>query len=252
MPTITIAARHNGPAGSANGGVAAGRVASLLSAPDAVFVRLHRPPPLGVPLDARVDGRGVATVTAPDGTVVLTGTGTSAPDVIVPRLDVEPGPRPPIRVAPDCFVCGPDRPDGLRLLPTPLARGAGPLRGDERVVATRWTPPPWALVDGELAPHLLWGVLDCPGSLAITTAAADDDVAALGEITGVVHRTVAAGEEVVVMGWTAGATGRRRYAGSAVLDADGRLVAASAQTCVAVPPGWVRADGPRRTDVGGR
>lgn len=244
MPTITIAAEHNGPRHSANGGVTAGRVAALLPWSEAVFVRLHRPPPLGVPLDATVDGRGVVTVTGPDGAVVVTGATASAPDVIVPRVDDEPRSGVPTRIAPTCVVCGPDRRDGLRLFPTPIDCGAGPQRGDERVVAARWTPPAWALVDGELAPHLLWGVLDCPGSLAVSEAATEAVVAALGEMTGVVHRPIVAGEEVLVLGWTAGATGRRRYAGTAVLDAHGDLVAASAQTCVAMPPAWARSARP--------
>ncbi|HEX4726937.1 MAG TPA: hypothetical protein VH298_04015, partial [Jatrophihabitans sp.] len=62
MPTLTIPSRFNGPSDSANGGIAAGRLAQLVDTGAAVGpiqVTLHRPPPLEVELrvERASDGR---------------------------------------------------------------------------------------------------------------------------------------------------------------------------------------------------
>ena len=64
---MRIAARFNGPPGSANGGVTAGRLAAYVGAA-AVEVTLRRPPPLGV--DLRVDASG-GTARLLDGDVLV-------------------------------------------------------------------------------------------------------------------------------------------------------------------------------------
>lgn len=108
-------------------------------------------------------------------------------------------------------------------------------------MAAWWTPPPHAIDDtGHLDPRLLWGVLDCPGALAVMHGEEEPIFAALGEVTGEVLAPVAAGERVLVLGWRLGAEGRKRHAGTAVLAADGELRAHTAQVCIAVDPAWAR------------
>ena len=62
--TLLVPPRYNGPPGAANGGIACGAIADLLGG--AAEVRLHRPVPLGRPLDVRP---------ADDGSVVVEDSG---------------------------------------------------------------------------------------------------------------------------------------------------------------------------------
>lgn len=234
--TVRIEPGLNGPARSANGGVAAGVMAALVDGP--VEVRLASPPPMGVdlPVEER-DGWFVAV--GPDGEDVLSvraadGPGADLPDV--DPADVGDGTPFPDHPAVTCVVCGDEHPRGLRMFPAPVP-------GRDDVLATWWSPPSWAVEDGLLRRELLWGVLDCPGALAVMHHEGEPVFAALAGITGVVHRDVRADERVLVLGWAAMADGRKRPAGTAVLDADGELVAATEQLCIAVPPAWARGEG---------
>lgn len=234
--SIRIPEGCNGPAGSANGGVAAGRMAQLVAGP--ATVRLHAPPPLGMDLAVAADGAEV-TATAPDGEVVMTVRATGPPQVALPAVDasaVGAGTPYPDHPAATCVVCGEDHPSGLRAFPAPVS-------GHPGVVATWWTPPPWAIQDGRLRDDLLWGVLDCPGALAVMHAEDEPVFAALGSITGELVAPVRAGERVLVLGFALGSEGRRRFAGTAVLGPDGDLRAHSSQICIAVPPAWARGEG---------
>lgn len=234
--SIRIPEGCNGPAGSANGGVAAGTMAQLVAGP--ATVRLQAPPPLGVDLAVRAAGAEVSA-TSPDGTVVMTVRPTDPPDLDIPVIDpsaVGAGAPYPDHPAATCVVCGQHHRRGLRLFPAPVPGHVG-------VVGTWWTPPDWAIEDGRLRDDLLWGVLDCPGALAVMHAEDQPVFAALGSITGELVAPVAAGEQVLVLGFALGAEGRRRPAGTAVLGPDGDLRAHSSQVCVAVPPAWARGEG---------
>lgn len=229
--TIRIPPGCNGPARTANGGVAAGRMAALLDRP--AEVRLTRPPPMGVDLALSVDGDWV--IASDDGEQVLAARTAAPPDVTVPAVaatTVGDGVPFPDHPASACVVCGPDHPRGLRMFPAPVPGLSG-------VVATWWTPPAWAIDDtGHLRPDLLWGVLDCPGALAIMHAAGEPMFAALASITGEVLAPVRAGQRVLVLGFTLGADGRKRTAGTAVLGQDGEVLAHTRQLCIAMPPAW--------------
>ena len=120
---VVIAARFNGPPGTANGGYACGVVAAAIG-PSAT-VRLIHPPPLEVALTRRRDEDGVVRLCAGETTIAEGRIGCPAVDPPVP-----PNPAAAARAAdrgpehhpfPTCFVCGPLRPDdGLGILPGPV------------------------------------------------------------------------------------------------------------------------------------
>lgn len=228
---LRIPAGWNGPARSANGGIAAGSVAARFDGP--VTVRLHAPPPLDTDLTARRDG-DVLEVHGPDGTHLLTGRPATAPVVAVPEVDGEQvghGAPFPDHPAAACVVCGPTRTDGLGVLPAPVA-------GHPAVLATWWTPPDWAVRDGALRDELLWGVLDCPGALAVMHASDEPVFAALGEVTGELRAPVRAGERVLVVGAQLDRDGRKCHVATAVLGPEGDVRAHTTQLCLAVDPSW--------------
>ena len=118
--TIEIAARYNGPPGSANGGYAAGTFAALVDGP--AEVNLRAPPPLDTPI--RVEATAPGFEFFHGDTLVA----TSAPSGFLPPPPEAPTPDqalngrshfPPAdaHAFPTCFVCGPHRDvgDGLRL-----------------------------------------------------------------------------------------------------------------------------------------
>lgn len=218
---MRIASRFNGPPGSANGGVAAGRLASYVGA-TSVEVTLRRPPPLDV--DLRVDASG-GGARAYDGDVLVA---EAAPGVV--ELDVPPPvPVEQAREAesgyagldghpfPTCFVCGPARADGLGLRPGPL--------GEERTACT-WTP-----ADDD--PVLVWAALDCPGGWSVVLPGRP---LVLGRMT-LEHRVrVVAGEPHVVSGWLTGSEGRKTHTGTALYGPDGSVVAVARGTWLAIDP----------------
>ena len=213
---VVVERRYNGPPESGNGGWSCGVFAGAFGDGPAE-VTLRRPPPLEVPLRAEdgavYDGDAlVAEVTAAD------------------LADVAPPPSPGWEAAraaeagyaglvehpfPTCFACGTARADGLGLRP-------GPLDG---LVATTWTN------DGD-DPTLAWAALDCPSGWALGQAG--DAPFLLGRLAVAVERPLAPGPYVVI-GWErAPREGRKRFAGSALYDATGRLVATGRATWVQV------------------
>jgi len=118
---------------------------------------------------------------------------------------------------PTCFTCGPDRAagDGLRIFP-------GPVSGSD-LWAAPWTPDPSvADQDGLVVPEVVWAALDCPGGLAVT----GDSVAVLGRMAAQVLARPRAGTPYCLVAWRDGPPdGRKRPAGSALLDGQGRVLA---------------------------
>jgi hypothetical protein len=217
MNEIVVAGRFNGPAGSGNGGYTCGLVAAAtgLAFPE---VTLRLPPPLDVPL--RVAGTEVY-----DGDALVAAAAEGGQD------PAEPPPFPGYDAAraaesryrglrdhpfPTCFVCGPERSDGLNLRPGPV--------GD--LVATTWTP--------ETADEsLVWAALDCPGAWALLQT--DEAPIVLGRLAVRVHRAPRPQQPHVVTGWRAAPReGRKHYAGTALYDAAGTLLATGRATWVAL------------------
>lgn len=229
--TITVDADLNGPVGSANGGVAAGLVGSLVGGP--ARVRIYRPPPLGRAMRLlQRDGELDAKL---DGEIVMSGA-ASVLDVHPPtvtRAEATAATAPFVgHTAVTCVVCGPRHKRGLKLAPGPV--GAGPVH------ATVWIPPAWTADDeGVVRPEIVWGVLDCPGAIMLLRHYPDETMfPALGTIVAEVSRPIRAGREYVVVAWPRGRDGRKLYAGTALVDSHGDTVARSDQVCIVMPYGW--------------
>jgi hypothetical protein len=113
-------------------------------------------------------------------------------------------------------VCGPQRPDGLRIFPGPL--------GDGRTVAP-WTVP----ADVELA--TIWAALDCPGGW---TAMAQGRTFVLGRIAVTVAELPGPGASCVVAGRMSATSGRKAMVDSILYAESGAPMAAARATWIAV------------------
>ena len=211
---VIIPARYNGPPGSANGGYTCGLVAGLLGG--AAEITLRRPPPLDRPL--RWDGERLW-----DGEELVAEGARAELELEVPApVSLVEAERAAGRYAgfaehafPTCFVCGPERQDGLRIF-------AGPVEGRD-LVAAPWMPD-------ESSPELAWAALDCPGAFAVGFDGRGEVV--LGRLTARVDRVPTAGEPHVVVGWPLGGDGRKLYAGTAIFTADGEPIARARATWI--------------------
>jgi hypothetical protein len=156
---LTVDQRHNGPPNSGNGGWTSGLIAAFIA--DGVpEVTLHKPPPLDVPLTVVPTPDGLRVVDSSD---VVIATARSRED------DIEPVPPVSAEAAalasanypghgthhfPTCFVCGPQRPDGLRIYPGHLPQG-----GTAAVFE----------VPADIDAVMVWAALDCPGGWTVIT-----------------------------------------------------------------------------------
>lgn len=218
---MRIGARYNGPPGSANGGITAGRLAAYVGAA-AVEVTLRRPPPLAV--DLRVDASG-GTARLYDGQHLVAEATPTTVELDLPS----PVPLEAARAAeesyaglsehpfPTCFSCGTERSDGLGLRPGPL--------GDGQTACT-WTP-------AEDDPVLVWAALDCPGGWAVVTPGRP---LVLGRMA-LEHRgQLVPGQPHVVQGWLSGQDGRKAHTGTVLRGPSGDVVAVARATWFEVDP----------------
>jgi hypothetical protein len=220
-----------GPPDSGNGGYACGLLAAFLGGP--LEVTLRRPPPIGRPLLRRATEGGLALF---DGDEVVANSVAARleldlPDPVRPRDAREAARRYPgfaLHPFPTCFVCGPQREqgDGLRIFP-------GPVTGRD-VVAAPWTPGR-TLANGEglVRPEFVWAALDCPGAFAIGFP---EIPMVLGRLAVELVRPVRSGQPLVVVGWSVGSEGRKRFAGTALLGDDGELLAQAKATWITLAP----------------
>ena len=225
---IVIDRRFRGPPTSGNGGYSCGVLGDQFE--DVATVTLRRPPPLDVPLHV-VEDEGVLRLY--DGDLLIA---EAMPD----GLDIEI-PKPPTleetftaslgyvgfedHPFPTCFVCGPDREpgDGLRIFP-------GPIDGDP-LVAAPWEPD--ASLDGGnglVHRRHVWAALDCPSYFGLPGR----PLALLGRLTARIDRLPELGKPLVVMGWPIGSDGRKHFAGSALADAEGVIVAHALATWIEI------------------
>lgn len=233
MESLHIASRFCGPPDTANGGYLAGSLAGRLGAPGPVEVTLLAPCPVDTDLSlSREDGAVVAA--GPDGPVARARPA---------ELDLEPCAAPdPAAVArvagqsramqthpfPGCFVCGPEREDGLGVFAGPV----GPL------AAASWTPAPeWADRDGRVRPELLWAALDCPSIFPLLEDAewaARLEPMVLGRMTASIERALAVERPAVIAAWTVSAEGRKVLGAAAIFDAGGVVVARALCTWISI------------------
>ena len=87
--------------------------------------------------------------------------------------------------------------------------------------------PAWAADEsGQVRPELVWAVLDCPTFFAAYLGE-ELPISFLVRLGARIDAPVLAGEEHVVIAWPTGVEGRKRWAGSAVLSGDGKVLAAA-------------------------
>jgi hypothetical protein len=213
--------RFRGPLTSANGGYAAGRLAAHVPG-DVAEITLRLPPPLERGLEVRQEGD--LTLLLDGDAVVAEGRSTT--------LDLEPPPPVSLqeaRVADErqmrgsvasfreCFVCGErEDGDGLRI-------HVGPVPGREPLHAAPWTV-------SESRPEIIWAAIDCPGAYAVGAEGRGDVV--LGRMTARVSRVPDVGVDCVVVAWPVGENGRKLFAGTALFDPEGELLALAHQVWI--------------------
>jgi hypothetical protein len=224
--TLTIPARFNGPAESANGGYTCGRVAALLGT-EVASVSLRSPPPLERPLDVvkhdnRVELRDAGAVVAegtPDELLI------DVPDAIAPERAAAASQAGHERWSsahpfPHCFVCGPAREpgDGMRVFPGELGDG---------LFAAEWTPDS-SLDDGtgHVDPECVWAALDCPTSAPVANYGEGPPMM-LARLTARLGCPVVIGESHSLVSWPLEVDGRKRHAACALFDSAGVLLCAS-------------------------
>jgi hypothetical protein len=216
---IVLPRRYRGPLTSANGGYACGRLAAFVDAEE-VEVTLRLPPPLDRPLAVeRDDGRALLL----DGDALVAEARPAPVEVDPPSpvalADARKAREGHVREWSDdfreCYVCG-LREDGLEVR-------VGPVPGREPLHAA-----PITLL--ESGPEFVWAAVDCPGAYAVGAAGRGDIV--LGRMTARVERVPDVGEELVVASWPLGEDGRKLYAGTALFDTGGELLALARQTWI--------------------
>jgi hypothetical protein len=220
--SVTIPQRFNGPLDSGNGGYCAGVLAGFADAP--VEVSLRSPVPLDTPLEVTADATGAARMLNGD-TLIAQADPTGGVDLDVPApvdLGAARGAMTRYRglhTGPfcRCFVCGLARDDALGVF-------AGEVEGRD-LVASTWKPPAWAAdAEGAVPPELVWAVLDCPTYFAAHIGA-DLTLSFLVRMSARVRGPLIADRDHVVVAWPVERDGRKRRAGSAVLTADGDVLA---------------------------
>jgi hypothetical protein len=226
-PTATatdfvIERRFNGPLTSANGGYACGRVARLVDGP--AEVTLRRPVPLDKPLAAERHDDGSVTVRDGDGLLAQGQPALPLDHVVPPRRPGVAEAREAMRhrwegrpeLLANCYVCSPDRADGLGV-------NFGPLPSDPSLTAALLIAD--ATVpheDGAIAPEIAWAAMDCPSYAPPLWAHAEPSL--LARMTAELLEPIELGRPVVVVGWSLWEEGRKHTSASALLAEDGRML----------------------------
>ena len=215
--TIVFDRRFRGPATSANGGYAAGALASRLDA-DTITVTLRLPPPLEVPLEVRRDGDGALLVDGDDVVAEARPGMLELDSPAVTHTEAEAAASGHVRwgseAFSECFSCG-LRPDG-----DGLGIHAGPVPGREPLHAAPWTAH-------EVASEVVWAAIDCTGAYALRGLGRGDSV--LGRMTARIERLPKNGERCVVVGWRLEEDGRKLHAATALLGDGGAPLALARQ-----------------------
>lgn len=225
---LVIPSRFNGPPGSGNGGFACGLVSQTIDG--LAEVTLRSPPPLDTEMDVAHTPDGIEVL---DGeTLVATARRIepwepSYPDP--PSLDDARAARERYRgheshEFPTCFTCGTERDDGLGIFPGPLGDG---------VVASSWTADDSLPArDGVLVTEIVWAALDCPGAWA--SARMEEGPIVLGRMAAMILAPVRVGGDYVSYGWTESEEGRKAFAGTAIADPSGEVLATAKQVWISV------------------
>ena len=85
-------------------------------------------------------------------------------------------------------------------------------------------------VEATVLPEVVWAAIDCSGAYAVGGPGRGEVV--LGRMAAEIHRLPEEGERCVVVAWPLGEDGRKLYAGTALLGADGEALATARQTWI--------------------
>ncbi|MGC5030290.1 hypothetical protein [Micromonospora sp. DT229] len=214
---MIIESRFNGPPGSGNGGWSAGVFAKAYGGGGPTEVTLRRPPPLDTPLTLAGD-----QVRDPDGEVIAEL--RTAEDLEDPVPPVDPATARAAAAAypgltdhpfPGCYVCGPQRPDGLRIFPgrLPDGRTAAPFQ-----------------VPAQVSVATVWAALDCPGGWAVIEAGRPY---LLGRIAAHIEALPRPGDECVITGAVVEAVGRKAMVRTSLYGPEGELLGRARATWIA-------------------
>ena len=242
MTSIVIEKRFCGPPKSANGGYVCGMLAGHIDG--TAEITLLAPPPLGQRLDVVANEHGVDL--RKDETILATGrrvrfevpevpiVGLSEAQDAVRRSRHDESRHP----LPMCFVCGPARVDGdgLRIIPGPLPPCPDSKTG---TVAAPWMPyPNLAGEDGAVAGEFVWAALDCPTGFAGVGAQhlgmTGTETILLGRMSARIDKRPRPGARCIIVAWPTGRDGRKLFASSALLSANGELLAVAQATWLLV------------------
>ena len=216
MTTFIISERFNGPPSSANGGYACGCLAAFVQRPSQI--RLQAPPPLDTPIEV-TEATGGATARVGSTEVAVARSAT---------LEWQAPPSPSVSAAragrsryagyenhylPSCFVCGPDRKDGLRIF-------AGRVDGRD-VVAADWEPAQEFVADGAVDSKIVWAALDCPAIFGADVPM--DKKYLLGQMTGDIRADIPGDRTYVVYAWRTELRGRKCMTAAALADETGQV-----------------------------
>jgi hypothetical protein len=219
---VLIPRRFNGPPASANGGYTAGLLARYLGGP--AEISLRSPPPLDTALALKREGEQVLLYHRER--LVAEGERAERPDVEPPVRPTVAEAREAMRRHPwrsarhpfsDCYVCGAGRHDGLGLHFGDLSRD--PTMTAAVLIADVTVPHDQRGIQTEMA----WAALDCPSYVpALWTA---DIPSLLAWMQAEVVAPIPLGEPIVACGWPLESDGRKQYTASALLSADGQILA---------------------------
>lgn len=238
--SVTIPRRFCGPPRSGNGGYTAGLLGDLLPGP--CEVTLRAPPPLDIPLElTRVASDRASLEYAGD--LLAEAQRLPALELQLPAaVDIERAARASRgypgyawHPLPGCFVCGTERKpgDGLCLYPGPVE----PTDGDAglRLAAAVWEPDAGLSSDGDkVDARFVWAALDCPAWFGFVSFAAEVPATLLGRIAVSIAERPRIAEPCSVVGWNLGREGRRILCASALFARDGRCLAYSRSTWIAL------------------
>lgn len=240
--TFRIARRFNGPYDSGNGGYSAGLAAQLLPKADAVEATLRAPIPLDATLRAHETDTGLDIMTDDAATRILIMSlrpvWLETPDVSSPGLEAATiasasYPAAEDHVLPHCYVCGPARAegDGLRIFPDWLKEPSGLDNPNAfPIVAAPWRPTPDLADDtGKIAPEYMWAALDCPGAFAV-----NKEPILLGRMSAKILDRPTPDAPLIAVAWSTGQNRRKHFAGTALFNEAGKLLAFSEQTWIQI------------------
>ena len=242
--TLLVPVRYRGPATSGNGGYVAGALAHELgdTGTRSVTVTLRQPPPLEATMRVTANAAGLE----------LTFGGAVVAQAALGDRSIEPVeavswdeavaasasyPGHTSHPFPTCFVCGTDRPDGLRIFPGQVSSARDGLTR----VAAPWVPDETLAADyheyDDPAPRAClaatWAALDCVGGWAGDLT---ERLMVLGQMTAIIDELPILGEQHVVAGEHRGTQGRKTFTAATLHDPDGRIVGRAEHVWLAVDP----------------